>query len=57
MTMFSKLGTLLKKRWVAETKGERVCAKITRSVSDVTFDQVDATALQERFRRINKHSK
>ena len=49
MTKFSKLETLLKKRSVAETKIERVCAKISRSVKDVTFDQADATSLQERL--------
>ena len=49
MTKFSKLETLLKKRSVAETKIERVCAKIARSVKDVIFDQADATSLQERL--------
>ena len=48
MTMISKFETLLKKRSVW-TKIERVCAKITRSVKDETFDQADATALQERL--------
>ena len=49
MTKFSKLETLLKKRSVAVTKIEGVCAKISRSVKDVTFDQADATSLQERL--------
>ena len=49
ITKISKLETLPRKRSVAETKIERVCAKITGSVKDVTFDQVDATALQERL--------
>ena len=49
MTKFSKLETLLKKRSVADTKIERVYAKISRSVKDVTFDQADATSLQERL--------
>ena len=49
MTKISKLETILKKRSIAETKIERVCAKITRSVRDVTFYLADATALQERL--------
>ena len=48
-TKFSKLKTLLKKRSGAETKIERVCAKISKSVKDVTFDKADATSLQERL--------
>ena len=44
-----QLETLLTKRSVAETKPERVCAKISRSVEDVTFDQADATSLQKRL--------
>ena len=49
MTKSSKLETLLKKRSVAEIKIERVCAKISKSIKDVNFDQADATSLQERL--------
>ena len=49
MTDPSKLETLLKKRSVAEIKIERVCAKISKSIKDVNFDQADATSLQERL--------
>ena len=46
-----KLETLLKNARLLKkkTKNERVCAKIKRSVKDVTFDQGDAAALQERL--------
>ena len=50
MTKIFNFETLFKKRSVAETKTERVCcSKLTRLVKDVTFDQADAKALQERL--------
>ena len=49
MTKFSKFRTLLKKLSVGETKVEKICTKISRSVKDAPFDQSDAKSLQERL--------
>ena len=47
--MVKKLETLLKQRSVAEAKLDRVLAKISKTVKDVTFDKTDADTCLERL--------